>query len=219
MLAAGGATMYYFLQHQKSSVLGASSQEQQAADQVIAEVGKLIELPQGEQPTIATVSDINKLKGQAFFTNAKNGDKVLIYTKAQKAILYDPTEKKIVEVGPINLNQTTPSPVATESAKSAKGTPTPSPKQISVALYNGTTIAGYAGTMGTQLQKSLPDVTITAKQNATKATYTKTTVVDLTGKQKEAAAQVAKALGGQVGSLPAGETKPVGSDLLVILGK
>jgi hypothetical protein len=65
----------------------------------------------------------------------------------------------------------------------------------------------------------MPNVTITARQNAAKTTYVKTTVVDLTGKQKDAAAQVAKSLGGQVGSLPAGETKPTGSDLLVILGK
>lgn len=227
MLAAGGGVMYFYVQHQKASVLGSSDKDKES-NALIAEVGKLIELPKGEQPTIATVSDINKLKGQAFFAQAKNGDKVLIYTKAQKAILYDPIDKKIVEVGPINLNQTTPPPTASASAKptgkvtptpTGKVTPTPSTKPLSVALYNGTTIAGYAGTMGTQLQTSMPNVTVTAKQNASKATYTKTTVVDLTGKQKTAAAQVAKALGGSVGTLPAGETKPTGVDLLVVLGK
>lgn len=222
MLAAGGTTMYFVLQQQKSSVLGSSAKAEKESAELIAEVSKLIELPKGEEPTIATVSDINKLKGQEFFAQAKNGDKVLIYTKAQKAILYDPIAKKVVEVGPINMTQPTQAPAASDSAKpaaKATGAPTPTQKPVSVAIYNGTTVAGYANTMGNQLQTSVPNVTVTGRQNASKATYTKTVVVDLTGKQKTAAAQVAKALGGSVGALPAGEAKPVGADLLVVLGR
>ena len=68
---------------------------------VVSQVGKLIVLPTGELPTIATITDLKQLKGQAFFNNAKVGDKVLIYTKAQKAILYSPSENKVVEVAPL----------------------------------------------------------------------------------------------------------------------
>lgn len=75
---------------------------------IIAAVGKLIVLPTSEQPTLATVSDPEKLKDQAFFASAKVGDKVLIYTNAKKAILYNPTENKIVEVAPVNIGNTTP---------------------------------------------------------------------------------------------------------------
>ena len=71
---------------------------------LIEEVGKLISLPQDEEPTIATVSDPEVLKKQAFFANAKAGDKVLIYAKAKKAVLYDPVAKKIVEVAPLNID-------------------------------------------------------------------------------------------------------------------
>lgn len=64
-------------------------------------VGRHILLPSGETPTVLSVTDKEKLSGQQFFANAKNGDKVLIYQKAKKAFLYDPDADKIIEVGPI----------------------------------------------------------------------------------------------------------------------
>lgn len=54
-----------------------------------------IDLPQ-ETPTLATVSDVERLKAQVFFKNAENGDKVLIYPQTCKAILYRTTTKKII---------------------------------------------------------------------------------------------------------------------------
>jgi len=71
--------------------------------ETIAAVGKLIMLPEGEEPTVATISDIEKLKDQAFFTHAQNGDKVLIYTTAKKAILYRAETNKIIDVAPVNM--------------------------------------------------------------------------------------------------------------------
>ncbi|PIZ61510.1 hypothetical protein COY17_04310 [Candidatus Saccharibacteria bacterium CG_4_10_14_0_2_um_filter_52_9] len=67
------------------------------------EVGKLIELPSSETPTVATVVDVSKLQKQPFFASAKNGDRVLIFTQAKKAILYRPATNKIIQVAPINL--------------------------------------------------------------------------------------------------------------------
>ena len=72
--------------------------------QLIEEVGKLIRLPEDETPTIATVSDPQKLREQAFFKNASEGDKVLIYTQSKKAILYSPILKQIIEVANVNLS-------------------------------------------------------------------------------------------------------------------
>ena len=74
--------------------------ESEAKD-LISKVGKLIVLPIGEDPTIATVTDPKKLQDQAFFANAKLGYKVLIYMQARKAYLYDPERNKLVEVAPI----------------------------------------------------------------------------------------------------------------------
>ena len=98
------------------------AQVQAETDTLVSEVGKLIALPSDEKPTIATVSDVEKVKEQAFFKNAKNGDKVLIYTNAKKAILYRPDEKRIIEVGAVNINQqapdtsTSPTPEASPTA-------------------------------------------------------------------------------------------------------
>jgi hypothetical protein len=100
---------------------------QAEVDATVAKVGVLIALPTDEKPTVATVTDASKVKDQQFFRNAKNNDIVLIYTKAQKAILYDPKENKIIEVGAVNINNqpvqssATPIPSPTPSSK-------PSPK-------------------------------------------------------------------------------------------
>ena len=76
---------------------------QEELQKLVGEVGKLIILPVGETPTIATVSDPEKLKDQPFFASAKQGDRVLIYTKARKAILYNPSTNKIVDVAPVTI--------------------------------------------------------------------------------------------------------------------
>lgn len=76
--------------------------------ELINRVSELVVLPQDETPTIATISDPEKLKDQPFFANAKKGYKVLIYANAKKAILYDPVKNKIIEIAPINLGQTAP---------------------------------------------------------------------------------------------------------------
>jgi hypothetical protein len=61
-------------------------------------IGRFMQLPTDEQPTLATVTDQEKLKGQEFFARAQNGDKLLVWTKAKKAILYRPSIGKIIEV-------------------------------------------------------------------------------------------------------------------------
>jgi hypothetical protein len=81
-----------------------------------AHIGAFLELPTGETPTLATVNEASKLKSQPFFRNAQDGDKVLIYSQASRAVLYRPSTKKIIEYSPINLG----------ASKASDSTPRPS---------------------------------------------------------------------------------------------
>jgi len=99
---------------------GATSEEVLAetqANEIIEKVGALMELP-NEEPTVATVSDVSQLSDQQFFAKAQNGDKVIIFPIAQKAILYRPTTNKIIEIAVY-----TPPSGAPEAQVSADPTP------------------------------------------------------------------------------------------------
>jgi hypothetical protein len=102
IISVGSAVFFYF-KAEKAQV-GSPAAVASEIQKIVKEVGKLILLPTDETPTVATVQDPAKLRGQAFFANAKAGDKVLIYTKAEKAILYNPSAKIIIEVAPLNMS-------------------------------------------------------------------------------------------------------------------
>lgn len=100
------------------------SQDEVAA--LVAEISKIMILPEGETPTLATVADPSKLREQPFFAKSKIGDKVLLYTNARKAILYDPVGKRIIEVAPINIGNQTSAPAP--AAPTSPTEPTPEKK-------------------------------------------------------------------------------------------
>ncbi len=105
LFVGSAATAGYFYNELQTLKADPQQQAQKEAEALVAKVGALIVLPADEKPTVATVQDPEKLKEQAFFANAKTGDKVLIYTTARKAILYSPTDNKIVEVAPVNIGE------------------------------------------------------------------------------------------------------------------
>lgn len=76
--------------------------------ELVEKVGKLIILPANEEPTVATVSDLDKLKGQPFFAKAQIWDKVLIYSQAKKAVLYRPSTNEVIELAPLLDDANTP---------------------------------------------------------------------------------------------------------------
>lgn len=114
---------------------GAASQRQ--IDKTLAEIGKFIELPSDEVPTLAVVNDLSQLQGQEFFAKAALGDQLIVYAKARKAILWRPSEHKIIEAAPLSSDQSAaapapvsvPEPVPTASAVVETPTPSPSPKK------------------------------------------------------------------------------------------
>ncbi len=180
----------------------------------IAAIGKLMVLPGGEEPTIASVADITKLASQPFFTNAKNGDKVLIYNKARKAILYRPETNMIIEVAPVTI--------ATGSGSTTAGTPVQSPPgtnlSYSIVLWNGTDVTGLTKKYEPVLTSKISKTTVLERSNAKSMEYDKSMVIDLTGTHKSDATNIASTLGFITSELPKGETKPSKGDFLIILG-
>lgn len=222
-----GATSYYFY-HKYKSVPSVET------DEIIVKVGKLMELPNGEIPTLATVTDKDKMKEQPFFAKAENGDKVLIYTKAQKAILYRPTLNKIVEVMQLSISKPTDAKAVqapaqtvesvqdqaqatapTENVEIQASAEVSEQKKLTVAIYNGSGVKGKASTLAEEVLK-IDGLEIGEKTNAT-GSYDSTLVVDLAGGNEVMAQKIANALGAEVGQLPEGETKPA-ADVLVIGG-
>lgn len=93
--------------HTRNELKNAKSPEtagKTEVEQITTRIGKTLLLPTGEKPTLATVNDVSKLKNQVFFKNAQNGDKVLIFTKAGRAVLYRPSTGQVIEYAPVNLN-------------------------------------------------------------------------------------------------------------------
>lgn len=112
LLIVSASGSYYFYNQVSilnSQIASLKENPQQAADQerkeLVNKVSQLILLPEGEDPTVATVQDPELLKDQPFFAKAKKGDKVLIYTQAKKAFLYDPINNRILDVAPLNIGE------------------------------------------------------------------------------------------------------------------
>lgn len=83
-----------------------AAEAQAASQRIIQKVGKLYALPSGEEPTVALVQDKEKLKDQSFFEKAQNGDHLLMYSKAKLALIYREKDNKLINVGPISINNT-----------------------------------------------------------------------------------------------------------------
>lgn len=111
------ATGYFFTKYRELQK-DPQKNNQKEVRLLVEKLAKIIVLPEGETPTVATVTDPEKLRDQPFFAHAKSGDKVVIYTNARKAILYDPVAGKIMEVAPVNIGGgAAVAPVAPEPEK------------------------------------------------------------------------------------------------------
>jgi hypothetical protein len=101
---------YYLIKKEVKNLIdgGNSDLAKQELTALTNKVGKLIVLPQGEDPVIATVKDAQALaKDSEFYKDAQNGDKLFIYQKARKAIIYRESQNILVNVGPIFFNNET----------------------------------------------------------------------------------------------------------------
>lgn len=176
---------------------------------LVDQVSKLAVLPTGEEPTVATVTDVDKLKDQPIFAKAQNGDKLLIYAGAGKAFLYRPNDNKLVDVIPVNTS-------SGGSQGTVAGATTSDTTKVVIA--NGTTKETAGNDAETLIKQVIQGVVVAGKVSAKKTDYAKTLVIDLSGKKAVAVTKIANALKGTVvKAIPEGEDKP-NADILVIVG-
>lgn len=108
-LAAAGAAVLvslglaaYFYAQTVQLKNSSAKQGEERANQVLEELSQIIVLPTDEQPTVAEVTDPELLKDHPFLAKAKKGDFIIVFTKSQKAYLYDPVAHKIIDVGSVS---------------------------------------------------------------------------------------------------------------------
>ncbi|MGE5042131.1 MAG: LytR C-terminal domain-containing protein [Candidatus Levyibacteriota bacterium] len=172
----------------------------QETQELLSRVSRLITVP-SEYPVVATVKDKSKLT-DPFFTDAQNGDKVLIFNKAKKAILYRPSTDKIIN-----------------AAVSTFAVPTPAKEtaQAKIAILNGTKVVGVAGGFEKLVSSSGSAVTVVEKANAVND-YKESVVVIQNPAFKTVADNLMKIYNLKAGSLQDGESTYT-EDLVVVLGE
>ena len=85
------------------------AENQRLADQIITEVRALIEIPADIEPTVATIVDVETLRARnPFYNKAENGDHLVV--TRERAILYSSSDKKIIDVVPVQLEPAEPAP-------------------------------------------------------------------------------------------------------------
>jgi hypothetical protein len=114
------AAAYFYQQYQRLQANPQATTEKEL-EKMLKTISTVMELPT-EKPSIATILDTEKLKGQAFFQKAKNGDKVIIFEQARRVLLYRPDTGRVVDFAPLILE---PQKTATSPETGALPTDTP----------------------------------------------------------------------------------------------
>ncbi len=171
---------------------------------LVAKVSRSLTLPTDEEPTIATVTEPEKLSEQFFFKNAQQGDRLLIYQNSRKVILYRPSEDKVVEVGVVNIKQ--------------QGEGIGTAGSYKLAIIDSTENTSLLDSLTVKVKTVDSAVEITEK-NSTDANYTESALIDVKGDKADIALKVAQGLGVKVAkSLPEGEKTIEGVDFILLVG-
>ena len=197
IVAEAGFGGFYFKKYQDLKSAGSKTVEQKNKE-LITKVGKVYQLPTGEDPVVLNVNkdpkDFTTDQEKAFaktFKDLKKDDVILLYEKASVAIEYRPAENKVISTASLAIN--TGTNVALIASADTQATLT---AVLTSKLANDVRVGGKSTPVGQ---------------------YTATTVVDVSGKKADLAKKVAEAVGGTVATaVPAGEKVPDGAEIVVI---
>jgi len=203
-LIAGCAWLFLNYKNAKSQIADLSNikTEKQVPGNVtdiLEKVKKHIIIYETEMPQIATINDAQELaKSQKFYENAKNGDKILLF--GQRAIIYNPTNDILVNVGPVIFQD-----------NEEQGVEEP----ITMEIRNGTATAGAANEWRNNLSE-LGSYTTIKIADAANRSYQAHQIINLNNKD---VADLEKMFGvAAMTKLPAGEA-PSNADVVVIVGE
>ena len=87
--------------------LSVLSEEEQAEirTEVLEVLSDIMILPEDVTPVLATVADSETLRAeQAFYAKVEDGDILLVFQISQQAVIYRPSEHKIVNAGSLVVN-------------------------------------------------------------------------------------------------------------------
>lgn len=194
--------LYYRSQAELKKLSTVEGQQALAREEIKAvtdRLSKLTLLP-SEEPVIATILDAQVLATQsAFYQQAENGDKLVVYPQAQKAFIYRPSKNVIVNSGPLVVDQNQNS------------------RPVKFEVRNGSNIPGAANRFREQLERSQQEVLAVAE--AARKDYQGILVIPVNSVIKSEQLQdFAKSYAAEVrSSLPAGEASSA-ADILVIVG-
>ena len=164
----------------------------QEVEDILVKVGKLIVLPEGEVPELATVQDAEALAAeQAFFEGTVDGDKLLVYS--QKALIYSPSRDILVNVGPIYVSDL---------------------PELAVEVRNGSDTGGAASGLG-ELLVSKFGYNVVDVGDAADFDYEETVLVNLSGVDTGILEQELGVTA--VTELPKGEASST-ADVVIIIG-
>lgn len=167
------------------------SQEQLTNSQIATLVNKTLHISGDANPAILSVEDETRAT-QPFLEQAENGDKVLLYYNTKKAVLFRPSEKRVVH----------------------EGSYTPPPAKV--FIRKGTTNDTRINEAKAKLDQVV-DVDIVSQDNSPKSDYKGIKLVSVTDRYNEKVKELEGLFGVSVIRLPAGETFP-DADIMIIVG-
>ncbi|MBD3238486.1 MAG: hypothetical protein GF332_02515 [Candidatus Moranbacteria bacterium] len=226
---------------QLKSPEGRKAVELQEVDRVLEQVKRHLIIPD-EKPAMALIEDADNLATkEAFYQGAKNGDRILIFAKAKKAVIYRPDQDKIVNVGPIEIedkakNKINTSPTENQTNNNQENeqdqdsgqTQEPEdrqeesqaiPQETKIEVRNGTNYPGSAQTLSQRLQVQ-EGYNVIDWGDAVRKNYNQNVIIDLTqGKKSKLLNDLRQKLNARVIiELPADE-KASRADFLIIIGQ
>ena len=173
--------------------------EEDKVREIVKKVSKLYTIPsfEEEKPQSKIFMKEEEIKivksSNKFFKDVQINDVVLAYEKADIAVLFRPSENKIVATGTYEY--------ATKASDVSVAIIAPADKQDTAE----------------KTTKSIAKNLVIVSKTTPSGNITEGVVVDVAGKEKAAAEKIAGAFGLKVGNLPEGEKMPEGANFIVVL--